>query len=100
MSWETKRTLAQMLETRDRLRRPRSMLSTWSKNTSSSTAMSIGPHESSIFEKVTGMPSSCPDVDVAEIPYSRALENGDLMVIDRIDEEMDDVDMYNHPMTS
>ncbi|EXJ71498.1 uncharacterized protein A1O5_05306 [Cladophialophora psammophila CBS 110553] len=91
LSWDTKRTLAQMLEIRDRLRRPKSVLSTWSKNTNSSTGMSIGSHGSNSFEKVSGMPSYCPDVDMAEDPYSRALENEDLMVIDRIDEEMEDV---------
>ncbi|KIW91283.1 uncharacterized protein Z519_08179 [Cladophialophora bantiana CBS 173.52] len=91
LSRDTKRTLAQMLEIRDRLRRPKSMLSTWTKTSNSSTAMSIGSHGSNSWEKVSGMPPYCPDVDMTEDPSSRALENEDLMVIDRIDEEMDDV---------
>jgi len=89
MSLDTKRTLAQMLETRDRLQRPWSMVSTWSKNTSSSNAMSIGSQGSNSFEKVTGMPLHGPDIDVAEIPNLWAPEDGDLMAIDRIDEEME-----------
>ena len=88
MSWDTKRTLAQMLETGDRLRRPMSLVSTWSRNTSSSTAMSIRSQASNSFAKVSGMPSYLPDVDMTDNPYSAALDNGDLMVIDRIPEEM------------
>ncbi|OAP63312.1 hypothetical protein AYL99_02539 [Fonsecaea erecta] len=93
MSWDTKRTLAQMLETRDRLQRPWSMLSTWSKNTSSSKAFSIDSQGSNSFERVTGMPLD-PLADLAEEAHPGGLENTDLMMIDRIDEEMDDVEMY------
>ncbi|KAJ9615832.1 hypothetical protein H2200_001909 [Cladophialophora chaetospira] len=97
MSLDTKRTLLQMRETRDRMRRPISMLSTWSKKTSSSTAMSIDSQGSSSFEKVTGMPAYSPDFDVAQENYSEDLDDEDLMTLDRIDEELDDVDLYNNP---
>ncbi|OAL32759.1 hypothetical protein AYO22_00233 [Fonsecaea multimorphosa] len=100
MSLDTKRTLAQMLETRDRLHRPWSVLSTLSKNTSSSAAISIGSQGSNNFERLTGMPSTSPDVDLAENANLWAPEDGDLMAIDPTFGETDDVEMANNPTTS
>jgi hypothetical protein len=87
MSLDTKRTLGEMIETRNRLRRPWSMISS---RTNSSAALSIRSQGSNSFEKVTGMPSHS-DVGVARAAYAEDIEGAEPIAIDRIDEEMEDV---------
>lgn len=87
MSWGTK----EMIETKNRLRQRFSTMSNWSRTTGSSNAMSIDSHGSNSFERVTGMRWSLPDEDTNGTLEGRNDQN-EALWIDRIDEEMEDVD--------
>jgi hypothetical protein len=94
MSWG--RTITQMLEMRDRLRRPDSGHSSWGQKARSSIAVSIDSHGRT-FEQVTGMPANGPDIDVSEKNILEHMETGDSVMIDRIDEETDELSLINDP---
>lgn len=81
--------LKQMVELKQRLRRPTSFSSIRSKDTTNSHATSTNPRDSDTFESVTGMPSCGP---VAELGLE-STRYKDTVTIERIDEEMHDAVM-------